>query len=325
MQAQATPTPRRLARAAALFAVLGLLLYGALYVASEQLMLRQGHANPFFRIATAQQPADWIVLGASHAMPLDFGDSRAAMERATGQRLLNLSSPGTGPLYNRFVLEQVLRRGRPPHVLYVVDSFAFQSQAWNEDRFADPKLLARTPWDAQLAGALGRYVRREGVDWRAWASYVTGFAKINNRDRFERDRWEGELQFDRTWRPSESAVKKRIAYLYPAGPATEASARYLAQFEETLGIARRAGAKVFVIKPPLPAAYRSRLPDETGFDAAIAAAATRTGATYVDFSATLDDPRFYFDSDHLNRAGVAEFFARSLRGLLAKPAVDKPA
>jgi hypothetical protein len=33
---------------------------------------RNGHSNPLFKIATAEVKAfDWVILGASHAMPLE--------------------------------------------------------------------------------------------------------------------------------------------------------------------------------------------------------------------------------------------------------------
>jgi hypothetical protein len=33
----------------------------------------------------------------------------------------------------------------------------------------------------------------------------------------------------------------------------------------------------------------------------------------------MDEPRYYFDTDHLNRAGVTEFFNRHLKGLFTAP------
>ena len=77
---------RRFARAGFAFAAIGLGLYAALWLGAEMLLMRQGHANPFYRIEQSDPAgADWIVLGTSHAMPLDFGDSRALLESATGR------------------------------------------------------------------------------------------------------------------------------------------------------------------------------------------------------------------------------------------------
>lgn len=308
---------KSLGRSAFAFVLCGLLLYAALYYAAEQLMRSTGRSNPFFKIATLEQPAmDWVILGASHAMPLDFDGFNAHMEQGTGQRILNLASPGTGPLYNRFVLEHFLLERRTRNVLYVVDSFAFYSRAWNEDRFADSKLLARTPRDPRLAARLLRYVRTEDVAPGALLDYATGFSKINNRDRFKTDSWEGEAQFDRAWRASSSAVKKRVDYLYPEGTPQLVLDRYLGEFSQLLDVARQAGASVVVIKLPTPPAYRAQLPGEAAFDADLLRITAQAGVRVHDFSAAVHDPRLYFDTDHLNRAGLTEFFDRHLKGLL---------
>lgn len=314
---RSTISKKSLARSAIAFVACGLLLYAALYYAAEQLMRSTGHGNPFFKIATREQPAaDWVILGSSHAMPLDFDGFNARMERATGQRILNLASPGTGPLYNRFVLEHYLREHRARNVLYVIDSFAFYSRAWNEDRFADPKLLARTPRDPHITARMAGYVRHEGVSPRALLDYAAGFSKINNRDRFRTDSWEGEAQFDRTWRPSSSAVKKRVDYLYPDGTPPEALERYLGEFAQLVDVARLAGAKVVVARLPTPPAYRAQLPGEAAFDAGLRRVVAQAGVPVHDFSAAVADPRQYFDTDHLNRAGLTEFFDRHLQNLL---------
>lgn len=316
----ATPvrSMRHLARRAIAFAGLGLVLYALLFAAAEQLVLRTGHANPLFRIAaTREQAVDWLIVGTSHAMPLAFGDTEAAVHRQTGLRLLNLAAPGTGPLYNRFVLEQFLRERRAANLLVVADSFAFYSRTWNEDRFADAKLLARTPYRPAVAAGLWQFVREAGVSPRALADYATGFSKINNRDRFQDDRWEGEAQFERTWRPSASAVKKRMAYLHPDGNPEAALARYLAELTRVLAQAQQAGMRVVVVKLPTPAQYRSQLPQEAQFDVALGRVLVAANVPLHDWSAALPEARFYFDSDHLNRAGVNELLARHLIPVLA--------
>lgn len=313
---------RHLARRAAAFAGLGLVLYALLFAAAEQLVQRTGHANPLFRIsATRGQPVDWLVLGTSHAMPLAFGDTEAAVRRRTGLQLLNLAAPGTGPLYNRFVLEQFLRERRAANLLFVVDSFAFYSRAWNEDRFADAKLLARTPYRPAVAAGLWEFVRDDDVSPRALADYATGFSKINNRDRFQDDRWEGEAQFERTWRPSVSAVKKRMAYLYPDGNPEAEMERYLSELARVLVLARQAGMRAVVVKLPAPVQYRSALPQEAQFDGALQRVLAAASVPLHDWSAALPEARYYFDSDHLNRQGVNELLARHLVPVLAsKPA-----
>lgn len=308
---------KRLARSALAFVAIGLLLYAAVFWVAEGLMQRSGHSNPFFKIANAPETTiDWVILGASHAMPLDFADFNSGLERQTGLKILNLASPGTGPLYNRFVLEHFLAEHRARNVLYVVDSFAFYSRTWNEERFADAKLLARTPLKRAITWRLVQYAAREGVAASAVLDYATGFSKINNRDRFKPDTWEGEAQFERVYRPSASAVKKRIDYLYPDKTTDAALGRYLGEFSGLLALAREAGMRVVVVKLPTPPLYRSQLPGEAQFDAALARVLAQGGISYQDYSEALAEPRFYFDTDHLNRAGLTEFVERHLRALL---------
>jgi hypothetical protein len=311
---------KQIGKSALLFVAIGLLIYAGLCFATERLLLRNGHSNPFFKIATAETPDyDWVILGASHAMPLDFGDFNALMQRETGLRILNLAAQGTGPVYNRFVLEQFLRAHHTRNLLYVVDSFAFTSRAWNEDRFADAKLIRGTPFAPALARLMANYVRRDGVDSRALLDYLSGFSKINNRDRFQRDAWEGEAQFDRVFRSSATAVGQRIAYLFPDASAPDVRARYLQEFADLIEIARQNGTQVVAVKLPVPALFRDRLPNEAAFDEALRRMLADRAVRLHDFSAALDSPNFYFDTDHLNRAGITESFQRLLKPLLMAP------
>ncbi|HUW37048.1 MAG TPA: hypothetical protein VMV91_06915 [Rhodocyclaceae bacterium] len=308
---------KRLGKSALLFVAIGLLIYAGVYYAAERLMVRTGHSNPFFKIAAAPSgTVDWLILGASHAMPLDFADFNARMEGETGLRIVNLASPGTGPLYNRFVLEHFLRGHRARNLLYVVDSFAFYSRTWNEDRFADAKLLGRTPFEPAIARRFWDYVRRQGVDARAFLDYAAGFSKINNRKRFEPDVWEGEAQFERVYRPSAAAAKKRIAYLYPEQTSPLVLNRYLEQFSALLALADQEGVRVVVIKMPVPPQFHDQLPGEASFDGAVSRLLASRDVGFQDLSLTMGEPRFYFDTDHLNRAGLTEFFVRYLKPIL---------
>lgn len=305
------------AGAAIRFAGIGLLIYALLLAGAEWLVHRNGDMNPIYKVDTAAGDFDWMILGASHAMPLDFGGFNVEMEEAAGKRILNLAGPGTGPLYNRFVLEHFLQGHRTRNILYVADSFAFRSAAWNEERFSDPGLVGRTPFHPALAARLAGYIFRDGVDPRAFLDYVAGFSKLNNRGRFRRDVWEGEALFDRTFKLSATAEKKRADYLYPAVADERASrALYLAAFAELVETAQANGAAVTIVKFPLPPRFKDLLPGEAEFDDELAALSRRYGIALLDYSDAMPEPAFYADTDHLNRAGVTEFFRRYLREIL---------
>ena len=216
---------------------------------------------------------DWVILGASHAMPLDFADFNGV---DAGAKPASRSSIWLRPAPARSTIASCWRRfcaiTPRKNVLYIADSFAFYSRTWNEERFGDAKLLRATPFDPATAWLLLQYSRSDGVDPRALADYITGFSKINNRDRFQKDIWEGELQFDRVYRPSATATKSRIAYLFPDSGREAALSRYMAEFAKLLELAERRHIRVVVIKMPTPGQFRAQLPNEPAFDAAMAAA-----------------------------------------------------
>jgi hypothetical protein len=217
------------------------------------------------------------------------------------------------------VLEHFFREHRTRDILYVLDSFGFYDRSWNEDRFADAKLIGRTPFDPNVAQGFLHYALEAGVDPRAPLDYVSGFSKINNRERFQRDAWEGEAQFERSHRPSSAADAKRIGYLYPGGSTDpQALTHYLEIFGSLLDLATQEDARVTIIKPPLPPQFYRKLPNEAAFDEAVSRLLEGRQLPFRDFSEAIANPRSYFDTDHLNRTGLGEFFACCLKPILTR-------
>jgi hypothetical protein len=302
------------ARRAAAFVAIGVVIYVGLFAVAEWLVYRHGDRNRFFMVRTAPH-AEYahLILGASHAAVFDFDDMDRRLEEMTGSRTLNLSVVGGGVAVNRLLLDYFLARHKAGSIVYVVDSFVFYSSEWNERRLEDARLFQRAPFDPVLARLVA--ARR----WTVALDYVTGFSKINNAGRFEADRPAESARFDRRYRPIEQIDRQRIAYLYPEtiddGVRRQLS-RYMDQFDQLLAVARSQGMRVVLLRPPLPPRTRALLPAEPDFEAAFGALAARTGAEVHDFSESVDDPAMYFDTDHLNRAGVLYFFEAHLAPLL---------
>ena len=114
-------------------------------------------------------------------------------------------------------------------------------------------------------------------------------------------------------------MAQRIAYLYPDAKTPELCAHYLKQFVGLITTACGHDIRVIAVKLPLPALFRDRLPNEAAFDDAVRLVLTEQAVPLRDFSAALDNPNFYFDTDHLNHAGVTKSFQQLLKPLLMTP------
>ena len=306
----------RFARRAVRFVTVALAVYAGAYLWAERLVHRHGERNRFFAIRTAPPGQyDYVILGASHAAVFGYRDLNARLERMTGAKILNLAVVGAGIVVNRLVLDYFLTRHDTGAVVYVIDSFAFYSPEWNEERLADTRLFVRAPLDP----ALVRLLLRSPAPWTVALDYATGFSKINNPDRFAADvPVEEGARFERTHRPIPQLDRQRLDYLYPRAVDEAMFERYLEAFDDFVARVTAQGIDLIVVKPPLPARVLQALPDEARFDERLSAILDRHGVKLHDFSRVANDDRFFYDTDHLNRDGVLNFFAAHLAPLLQR-------
>lgn len=293
------------------FVALAALFYSGLFVWSDRVLEAQGDRNPFFRIAQAGPQTDWIVLGASHALPLGFDGVPSMVRDASGSETLTLAVAGGGPTVSRLVAERYFADHEANGVLVVLDSFAFLDPKWNEARIGDADVLPKIPADLRTLDVLTRAIPR-GLPVQTVLAYATGFARINDRTRFDADRWDAMSRFDSAPRPSDAADAARIAYLFPGPPSRTAVDRSMADIEAIIGLARSHGARIALVYPPIPARFRSRMPDLPEIESRIAAMAARLDASLIDHRPLIPEPRFYFDTDHLNRTGIELWLAAGL-------------
>lgn len=316
---------RTFIRRAVGFSAIGFLIYFALYGASEWLVREHAQRNRFHVVQSAPLAEyDVVLLGASHAAALDYRDMNARLEAMSGASVLNLATVGAGVTVNRLLLDYFFTRRSARTVVYVLDSFGFYSAEWNEERLKDASLYVRAPWDPALARLL---LGRSGTRSVALA-YVSGFPKINNADRFEPDLFADEgPRFDRVYRPVAQIDRQRIEYLYGGvGPNSALESPYLVELESMIAEVHARDARFVLVRPPIPARFKSSIPHETEFDAIVRDLVARTGAELYDFSEVANDPEYFYDSDHLNEAGVLNFFEHHLsRVLTAGAAAPAPA
>lgn len=302
-------------RNALLFVLIGIVLYLLLYAGTDRLIYQYAKRNRFYNVKTAQSAEyDYVILGASHAAVFDYADMNAQLQAMTGNKILNLSIVGSGPVVERFLLEYFLAGHRTKNVLYVVDAFAFNSREWNEKRFEDVRLFDRAPFDPTLAGIM---LQKDVTRWAGW-DYVNGFSRINNADRFKPDVTDDEAQrFAKTvYRPVKQIDQQRIDYLYPKNLDPQALPHYLGEFENLIAFLKQQNIRLVVIKPPIPTRMYNLLPNEAQFDSALKSMLDREGIEFHDFSLVDNDDKFFFNPDHLNQAGVLNFYQSHLKSVL---------
>lgn len=306
-------------RTVLIFAGCFLLLFASAVAIAERTVGRAGTDSAFQKLFAAQgTKVDWLVLGASHALPLNYGDVPARLQQDTGQSMLVLAEIGAGPLYNRFVFDQALRDLDIKHLIYVIDSFAFFDKEWNETRMTDRALLRRTPLRLSTARILTHLSLENLIDPRGLLDYLTGFSKLNPVERFPQDGWQGAANFDRQFRPSRHATAARMAYLYPHGVQDiEMMKHYLDTLDGLFDVAKTAGIDVVVVKLPIPDDFRASLPAENAFDAVLRDRLASRGVAFHDLSQEIGNPSFYFDTDHLNANGVDALYRDHLLALLS--------
>ena len=66
----------------------------------------------------------------------------------------------------------------------------------------------------------------------------------------------------------------------------------------------------------LATVFRGALGGEAVFAGAVSQMLGRKQVVLHDFAQAMDEPRFFFDTDHSNRAGLTEFFHRHLKAIL---------
>jgi hypothetical protein len=303
-------------RRAVLFVTFGLVLYMGLYAGSEWLIQQHAQKNRFFLVQSAPHAEyDFVILGASRAAALDYRDMNVRLEEMTGSRILNLSTLGGGVTVNRFLLEYFFSRRDARAVVYVLDSFAFYAPDWNEQRLTDTELYLRAPWDPRLAWQM----LRDPAARPAALSYISGFAKINNANRFQPDIAAAEgSAFDRTYRPVPQIDRQRIEYLYPStiDPDALATSPYFAELDRIIESTRARGARFIVVRPPVPERFLSMIPHEETFNRELDRVLARHQVEVHDHTRINNDPEFFYDSDHLNQAGVLSWFDNHLAALL---------
>lgn len=297
--------------------MVGLILYGGVYYATDRLAYKNGRLNSFHKVKTTKQGGfDYVILGASHALPFGFEDMNATLEGLTGTRIINLAGAGNGIIPNILVFEYFLKYHQTKNVLYVLDTFALSSKKWNEERLEDVKLLQWAPFDLTLAGMLLDYSFFKGINKKVPLDYITGFSKINNHSRLEPETFDGEKKFGRKYRFFKPRDSQRIKYLYGSEKSESLFGKYIVTFMDWIETLKMNNIGVIVIKTPVTDQIFEMLPDEKETDEKLEKIFADKEVPFYNFSHVNNQKKLFYDTDHLNRAGVQSFFENYLKQVL---------
>lgn len=317
-----TSTPRLIParlnlRRIAVAVVIGALLYLGLATYVESRVRAHGNRNPFFKVATTDlSEPQLLILGSSRALPLVYDDMNDVVQERLGVPVTNLAMQGSGIVPNRLLVDYFLRKHGADDVLgvvYVLDSFAFNSPEWNEDRLIDVGIWQRAPLDQQLAASLWSATRELNVPASVFWNYVTGFPKLNDPAGWnEPDVWPDEAKFDSEYFPNSLQEQARIAYLYPRDADESVRPAYEEHFRQLAAELSGLGIPMVVVSPPLREAFLGVVPGEAEFKERLRAQLDELGIPFFDFSSGGYEDELFLDPDHLNRAGALRFLEQDL-------------
>lgn len=315
-QERTIPARFNLARVG-LAVLVALVLYGGVYAYVESLARAYGDRNPFHKVATVRSDSPaLLIVGASHALPLVYDGMNAVVEERLGMPVVNLAMQGGGVVPNRLLIDYFLREhgaASVSGVVYVLDSFVFDSAEWNEERLVDNKVWQKAPLDRQLIASLWSATRTMNVSSATFWNYASGFLKVNDPASWRQtDVWPDESKFDDAYSPNRFQERARITYLFPRGVSESVRSGYEQQFRELARELAAAGVPLVVVAPPLRDAFLDAIPSLEEREARVRALMDELGVTFHDFSRGGYEDALFLDPDHLNRAGALRFLEQDL-------------
>ncbi|MGM0421112.1 MAG: hypothetical protein ACQEQG_08935 [Bacillota bacterium] len=295
---------------AGIFILIGLLIYLGLYYWSEKLIMNNTEFNRIYKIQTLENSTiDFLILGSSRANPLTYGDMKEKMEDMTDSEVINLSFPGGGIVPNLFLYEYFSRDHEANNLIYVFSPFAFHAKAWNESRIGDLDFYRRACFCPDLTQQYFSYYSHGLLTSIGPAiDYLAGFSKINNQQRFQSDRPEGEINFDETFFHTEKKDIERVNYLYSEGLNPELFSRYFDLLAELALEVKTEGKDFIIIRPPQREIFTERLyetiPDLAEYDRKLEVFIQENNIPFYDLRDLSNQEDYFIDPDHLNRSGV---------------------
>lgn len=300
---------RLLWKGLALAALNVLLGAGILAAHDARLVYQPWETDSVLLLMPRGEATDTVLLGSSHAYLFSrFEKNHAMLQETLGPEVFNMAMPtGGGALPARLYFEYFFEQGNSAkQLLYFLDPFVLFNEGSNEYH----KFVYYEPFEA------GFFLKilRNSADWRRAFTYVRSkfgaawfFQKPEPLIEHPHALTAEDVRPDR--------VQARIDSLYTEGMPEDHFARYCAEVERILALCGKHGVEAHLLIPP------TLLGPEPGAEQMLAwlrEIQSQYAFHLHDLSGSTPDPKYYYNLDHLNTAGVGYF----LREVLM-PALDQ--
>ncbi|MFM1918660.1 MAG: hypothetical protein RLZZ303_294, partial [Candidatus Hydrogenedentota bacterium] len=270
--------------------------------------LGRGHAlNPWETDAKLEgfrfdQPHDLIILGTSRAYTLSrYEANHKALEEGLRARVLNLAMPAAGGVKPAWTyLRHALDRGmRPKAVLIALDPFVFFSEACNEQH----KFVYYEPFEFGFFRAL----LADAYPWRRILTHVRHKFTLEwiLREPSPLPRFDNALSS----LPDQEHVARRMDSLYLEGLSPEKMAHYGRYLRKMLERCQSEGIAAHVMLMPT---LLGEEPGAAAFHELLNNLREEFAFTQSNLVDAMPSPEYFYDSDHMNAAGVERFVSGHL-------------
>ena len=246
-----------------------------------------------------------LLLGSSHARIFARDENLRRVDSILDKSSLDIAKGGGGGgiVSNLIMLKYFYsQRNRTAQIIYFIDAWPFFSRKWNEDNY----FLTNEPIRYQLfKECLHYHISRDVL--------LNYFKSKYTIDWLEQKPETREINNDVLKDVSREAIQKRLASLYIEPFDEQIFNHYAALLEEVVKLAQSHHSKITFIFPA------TLLDDNRGKEKVVKLLSdfkAKYGVDFYDYSNAIQDPKLYYDHDHLNTKGVLYFTDKYLKPIV---------
>lgn len=258
-------------------------------------------------IIPAAKRFDLVILGTSHGRIFARDNNHDQVQTLLERKVLNLSKgSGAGIMPMRLFLSCFFeKKNKANAIVYFLDPWVFYSASWNENNICGIEEPLRLDFLMKMA--------RFGFSRDAISSYVVYKFQHQIVNSKIAGRPPKDGNFSGLERVNPVSVGKSLQILYPDGLDSTRCLKYRRELEELVSMAEAHGSKVLFATPATLLGNIPGLPEMKAF---LADLKTRHPIEYQDFTYSIQDPKFFYDHDHLNTPGIRLFTSQFLKPYL---------